>query len=68
MGHIRRFQVSALPPAKQTAGQIEKETNEHRTSNHALAWSNKGILSILIAVANRSHKNLEGSFIGVGRE
>jgi hypothetical protein len=28
-----RVQGSAPPPAKKTAGQIEKETNEHRTLN-----------------------------------
>jgi hypothetical protein len=28
-----RFQMSAPPPAKKTAGLIEKETDEHRTSN-----------------------------------
>jgi len=27
-------QVSTLPPAKKTAGQIEKETYERRTSNN----------------------------------
>jgi hypothetical protein len=45
-----RCQVSAQPLAKQTTGQIEKETDKHPTSN-------KGILSILIAVTNRSHSN-----------
>jgi len=27
------FRGSAVPPARNTAGQIEKETNERRTSN-----------------------------------
>jgi hypothetical protein len=80
--------VSALPPAKQTAGHIEKETDERPTpACHANCvgllylmsyqseaefsfekslrqcgqverpTSNKGILSILIAVTNRSHSN-----------
>jgi hypothetical protein len=35
-----RFQVSAPPPAKKTAGQIEKETDERRTSNIERPTSN----------------------------
>jgi hypothetical protein len=35
-----RCQVSALPPARKTAGQIEKETNERRTSNIERPTSN----------------------------
>jgi hypothetical protein len=34
------FQVSAQPPAKKTAGQIEKETDERRTSNIERPTSN----------------------------
>jgi hypothetical protein len=36
---------SAQPPAKKTAGQIEKETDEHRTSNVQHRTSNSGSLS-----------------------
>jgi hypothetical protein len=42
-----RFQVSAQPPAKKTAGQIEKETDERRTSNVQHRTSNECILSVL---------------------
>jgi hypothetical protein len=34
------FQVSTQPPAKKTAGQIEKETDERRTSNIERPTSN----------------------------
>jgi hypothetical protein len=35
-----RCRVSAQPPAKKTAGQIEKETDERRTSNIERPTSN----------------------------
>jgi hypothetical protein len=44
---IRRCQVSAQPPAKKTAGLIEKETDERRTSNVQHRTSNECILSVL---------------------
>jgi len=37
---VFRFQVSAQPQAKQTAGLIEKETYERRTSNAQHRTSN----------------------------
>jgi hypothetical protein len=39
-------QVSAQPPAKKKAGQIEKETNELPTSNFQHRTSNECILSV----------------------
>jgi hypothetical protein len=44
---VQRFKGSAAPPAKKTAGLIEKETDEHRTSNIQHRTSNECILSIL---------------------
>jgi hypothetical protein len=44
------FQVSAQPPAKKTAGLIEKETlkkREYRMSNNECRMSKECILSIL---------------------
>jgi hypothetical protein len=40
------FQVSAQPPAKKTAGQIEKETNEHRTLNVQLAEGEQALVCL----------------------
>ena len=64
------FHTSAcLDSAELVAGRLKdsrpdqrKKTNERRTSNVQHRTSNKGILSILIAVANRSHTKLERSF------
>jgi len=39
--------VSAQPPAKKTAGQIEKETMNNRISNDERRVTNQGILSVL---------------------
>jgi len=41
------FQVAAYPLAKKTAGLIEKETDERRTSNIQHRTSNECILSVL---------------------
>jgi len=55
MSVVSRFQVSAQPLAKKTAGLIEKETlalrslskGEYRKSNHEYRMSKECILSIL---------------------
>jgi len=39
--------VSAQPPAKKTAGQIEKKTMNNQISNDERRVTNEGILSIL---------------------
>jgi hypothetical protein len=46
MNTVKRCQVSAPPPAKKTAGQIEKETLKKRISNDE-GW-NRCALSFLI--------------------
>ena len=40
---IIRIQMSAKPPAKKTAGLIEKETDERRTSNECILSALKKI-------------------------
>ena len=47
-----RFQVSAQPPAKKTAGLIEKETDERRTPDYH-AWC---IGLVLTSVYKSNHK------------
>jgi len=40
-----RFQVSAPPPAKKTAGLIEKETLQKRISNNECRMSNVEVMN-----------------------
>jgi len=84
--------VSAEPPAKTTAGLIEKQTliscelfdpkipnhnNQHAAHTPGKRWrcgsacaardqNNQGILSLLIAAANRAHASLKGSRVKPG--
>jgi len=60
---VQRFYVqgSAQPPVKKTAGQIEKETDERRTSNvqHRTSNIDDATLYLILKQANRRISNIE---------
>ena len=60
-----RFQVSAPPPAKKTAGQIEKETLKKRISNNECRISKECILSIFKKKMERSDSTLRHSLFDI---